>query len=96
MPTVNFFFQTGDGVDLWLTEDSPDYQPIILESNQNKTFTVKNVELKTVREKKRKTKNGKVTWVIVTCSFVLIEEFLKIISTLQFSNRSYLYDHPSY
>ncbi|PNF29931.1 AP-3 complex subunit delta-1 [Cryptotermes secundus] len=48
-----------DSVDLWLTEDPPDNQPVILESNQNETYSVKNVELKTSREKKRKTKDGK-------------------------------------
>jgi hypothetical protein len=69
-------------VDLWLTEDPPDYQPVILESNQTENFTVKNVDLKTSREKKRKTKDGEVTWLIVTYFFVLIEVFQQ----LHFSN----------
>lgn len=60
-------------MDLWLTEDPPDNQPVILESNQNETYSVKNVELKTSREKKRKTKDGEVTSLIFACSFVLVE-----------------------
>jgi hypothetical protein len=78
-------FQAADSVDLWLTEDPPDYQPVILESNQNETYSVKNVELKTSREKKRKTKDGEVTSLIFAYSFVLVEEILESVSgiTLQ-------------
>lgn len=76
------YFQAADSVDLWLTEDPPDYQPVILESNQNETFTVKNVDLKNTREKKRKTKDGEVTRLIAACSFVLMEDFLKSVSTI--------------
>jgi hypothetical protein len=60
-------------VDLWLTEHPPDYEPVILETNQNETFSVKNVELKTSREKKRKTKDGEVTSLIFAHSFALVE-----------------------
>jgi hypothetical protein len=60
-------------VDLWLSEDPPDYQAVISESVQKETYTIKNVELKTSREKKRKTKDGEVTSLIVTFSFVLVE-----------------------
>lgn len=69
-------------MDLWLTEDPPDYQPVIIESNQNETYSVKNVELKTSREKKRKTKDGEVTSLIFTYSFVLVEEFLESVSSI--------------
>jgi hypothetical protein len=80
--TVNFYFQAADSVDLWLTEDPPDYQPVILESNQNETYAVKTVEVKTLREKKRKTKDGEVTSLIVDNSLVLVEEFQKSVSSI--------------
>jgi hypothetical protein len=45
-------------VNLWLSEDSPEYQTVISETNQKETHAVKNVELKNSREKKKKTKDG--------------------------------------
>lgn len=80
--TVNFYLQAADSVDLWLTEDPPHYQPLILESNQNETYSVKNVELKTSREKKRKTKDGEVTSLIFSLFFC----FGRIISGKHFKH----------
>jgi len=51
--------KAADGVNLWLSEDSPEYQTVISETNQKDTHVVKNVELKNSREKKKKTKEGK-------------------------------------
>jgi hypothetical protein len=45
-------------VKLWLSEDSPDYQTVITETNQKGIHAVKNVELNNSREKKKKTKDG--------------------------------------
>lgn len=51
--------KAADGVKLWLSEDSPDYQTVITETNQKGIHAVKNVELNNSREKKKKTKDGK-------------------------------------
>jgi len=50
--------QAADGVNLWLSEDSPEYQTVISETNQKDTHVVKNAELKNSREKKKKSKEG--------------------------------------
>jgi hypothetical protein len=58
---INCYFQAVESVDLWLSEDPADYQTVISEPNQEETYTIKNVELKSSREKKKKTKDGEVT-----------------------------------
>jgi hypothetical protein len=58
---TNYCFQAAESVDLWLSEDPLDYQTVIAEPNQEEIYAVKNVELKSSREKKKKTKDGEVT-----------------------------------
>lgn len=45
-------------MNLWLREDSPDYQTVISEANQKDIHAVKDGELKNSREKKKKVKDG--------------------------------------
>jgi hypothetical protein len=58
---INFYFQAAESVDLWLNDDPPDYQTVISEPNEKETYSVKNVELKSSREKKKKIKDGEAT-----------------------------------
>jgi hypothetical protein len=66
-------------VDLWLNEDLSDYQTVISEPNQKETYTIKNVELKTSREKKKKTKDGELTYFLSTAFSKRIPGVIRII-----------------
>ncbi|XP_069693426.1 AP-3 complex subunit delta-1-like [Periplaneta americana] len=51
--------KVAESVDLWLGEDTPDYSILNPDRKKKETSTEKSVDHKTVREKKKKTKDGK-------------------------------------